>query len=129
MVEAFPEERAPRFILRDRDQIDGEDLWRRVAGMQIEEVLISARCPWQNPYVERLIGSIRSECLDHVIILNEGHVRRIRREYLAYYHESRRHQSVERNSPMAREVEPSGEGQVISLPVLGRLHHRYRRAA
>ena len=79
IVEAFPEETAPRFLLRDRDQIYGEDFRRLVAGMQIEEVIISPRSPWQNPYVERLIGTVRRECLDHVIILSEEHLRRILR--------------------------------------------------
>ena len=128
-VEAFPEDTAPRFILRDRDCIYGEEFCRRVASMQIEEVLTAAHSPWQNPYVERLIGSIRRECLDRVIVLNEDHLRRILREYMHYYHHSRPHQSLERNSPIPREVEPASKGKVISLMQVGGLHHLYRRAA
>ncbi len=97
--------------------------------MQIEEVLTAARSPWQNPYVERLIGTIRRECLDHVIVMGEDHLRRMLREYLDYYHHSRPHQSLERNSPAPREVEPPAKGEVISIREVGGLHHRYRRAA
>ena len=129
IIEAFPEDTAPRFLLRDRDQIYGEEFRRRVAGMDIEEILTSPRSPWQNPYAERVIGTIRRECLDHVIILNEEHLRRILREYFLYYHEVRPHMSLGSNSPSGREVEPSAQGQVMSMPVLGGLHHRYRRAA
>ena len=84
MMEAFPEETAPRFLLRDRDRIYGEEFRRRVAGMKIEEVITAPHSPWQSPYVERLIGSTRRECLDHVIIVGEQHLRRMLRSYLAY---------------------------------------------
>src|SRR5204863_3437586 len=77
IVEAFPEDTGPRFLLRDRDQIYGEEFRRRVKGMQIEEVLTAPRSPWQNAYAERLIGSVRRECLDHVIVLSEERLRRI----------------------------------------------------
>jgi transposase InsO family protein len=129
IIEAFPEETAPHYLLRDRDQIYGEEIRRRVTGMHIEETLTSPRSPWQNPYVERLIGTIRRECLDHLIVMNEEHLRRILREYFEYYHESRPHQSLERNSPRPREVDPPAQGKVISLPQVAGLHHRYRRAA
>ncbi len=129
MIEAFPENTTPRFLLRDRDGVYGEEFRRRVAGMQIEEVLISPRSPWQSPYVERLIGTIRREWLDHMIIVGEDHLRHILREYLDYYHNSRPHQSLERNSPTPREVEPPAKGEVISIRQVGGLHHRYRRAA
>jgi transposase InsO family protein len=91
IIEAFPEETAPRFLLRDRDQIYGEEFRRRVAGMRIEEVMTTPHSPWQSPYVERLIGSIRRECLDNVIVVGENHLRRILRSYIAYYHRSRTH--------------------------------------
>jgi putative transposase len=94
MIEAFPEETAPRYLLRDRDQVYGEEFCRRIAGMKIEEVITAARSPWQNPFVERLIGSIRLECLDHVIVLNENHLRRILKSYFEYYHRSRTHLSL-----------------------------------
>ena len=84
IVEAFPEDAAPRYLIRDRDRIYGEDFRQRVAGMQIEEVLTAFHSPWQNAYVERLIGLIRRECLDHVIVLGERHLRCILHSYFAY---------------------------------------------
>ncbi|MCH7994907.1 MAG: transposase [Planctomycetes bacterium] len=97
--------------------------------MGVEEVVTAYRSPWPSPCVERLIGSIRRECLDHVIILNERHLRRILRSYFEYYHHSRTHLSLERNSPVPREIEPPQDGRVIAIPQVGGLHHRYRRAA
>jgi transposase InsO family protein len=129
IVEAFPEETAPRFILRDRDQIYGEEFRRRLAGMGIEEVMTAPHRPWQSPYVERLIGSIRRECLNYVIVLGENHLRRILRSYITYYHGSRPHQSLERNSPIPREIEHPSQGKIIAILQVGGLHHRYRRAA
>ncbi len=109
--------------------IYGVDFRQRVKYMAIEEVVTAPRTPWQNPYVERLIGSIRRECLNHVIVLNEAHVRRILASYFAYYHESRAHLSLERNAPVPHRVEHPSEGKVIAIPQVGGLHHRYRRAA
>jgi len=129
IIEAFPEETARRFLLRDRDQIYGELFRCRVAGMGIEEVVTAAQSPWQNPYAERLIGSIRRECLDHLIVLGEGQLRRILREYFDYYSEVRPHQSLEKNSPLRREIELPTKGRVISISEVGGLHHRYCRAA
>jgi putative transposase len=86
MIEAFPEDTVPRYLLRDRDSIYGEEFRHRVKGMSIEEVITAPHSPWQNPYAERLIGGIRRECLDHLIIINEGHLRRVMRDYFAYYH-------------------------------------------
>jgi hypothetical protein len=117
------------FLLRDRDLIYGKEFRSRVAGMGIEEVITRAQSPWQNPYAERLIGSMRRECLDHLIVLNERQLRRILREIFAYYNEVRPHQSVEMNAPVAREVELPAKGKIISLPQVGGLHHRYLRAA
>ncbi|HKX29542.1 MAG TPA: integrase core domain-containing protein [Blastocatellia bacterium] len=97
--------------------------------MLIEEVITAARSPWQNPYSERVIGTLRRECLDHLLIINEDHLRRILRDYLDYYHNCRPHQSLERNSPVPREIDPPTNGQIIALPQVGGLHHRYRRAA
>jgi putative transposase len=99
IVEAFPYDTAPRVLLRDRDRIYGSCFANRVRGMEIEEVLIAPRSPWQNPFVERLIGSIRRECLDHVLVLNEAHLRRVLREYFVYYRDSRPHQSLGGNAP------------------------------
>jgi transposase InsO family protein len=129
IVEAFPEDTAPRFLIRDRDGIYGSIFRSRVANTGIQEVVTAARSPWQNPYVERLIGSIRRECLNHVIILNERHLKRILRSYFEYYHESRTHLSLSGNSPVPREVEDAGVGKVLAIPQVGGLHHRYRRAA
>ena len=97
--------------------------------MGIEEVVISPRSPWQNPYEERVIGSIRRDCLDHVIVLGERHLYQILREYVEYYNGSRSHLSLDGNSPIPREVEPPSRGRVVALPYLGGLHHRYTRAA
>jgi len=129
IIEAFPEETAPRFLLRDRDSIYGAEFRNRVGGMGIEEVITTTRSPWQNRYAERLIGSIRRECLDHLIVINERQLRRILRESFAYYNEVRPHQSLEKNAPVAREVEPPAKGKIISQPQVGGLHHRYLRAA
>ena len=129
VIEAFPYDEAPRYLIRDRDSIYGEFFKRRVKGIGIEEVVIAPRAPWQNPYAERLIGSIRRECLDHAILLNEEHLRRLVSAYLRYYHADRTHLSLGRNAPFERQVEPPEAGQVIAEPRLGGLHHRYRRLA
>jgi len=129
IVQAFPYNLTPRFLLRDRDGIYGEYFRDRVEHMGIEEVLIAFRSPWQSPYVERLIGSIRRECLDHMIVLNEDHLHRILAEYFAYYHESRTHLSLERKSPVPRSVQPPAKGKVVAKAYLGGLHHCYTRAA
>lgn len=129
ILEAFPFDEAPRFLIRDHDGIYGHAFQRRIESMGIEEVLIAPRSPWQNPFAERLIGSIRRECLNHVIVLSERHLRRILRSYFEYYHESRTHLSLERNAPIEREVEPPSQGKVVAIPQVGGLHHRYRRAA
>jgi putative transposase len=87
------------------------------------------RSPWQNPYVERLIGTLRRELFNHVIVLNEAHLRRLLTEYLAYYHEARTHQGLEENAPRPREIEPPERGPVLGTPHVGGLHHGYHRAA
>ena len=129
IIEAFPDDTSPRYLLRDRDSIYGAEFRSRVKGMQIDEVVTAPHSPFQNPYAERVIGSIRRECLDHLIVLNEDHLRRILRSYFNYYHDSRPHQSLERNSPIPREIEPPSQGKIIAIPQVGGLHHRYRRAA
>ncbi len=97
--------------------------------MGVEEVLTAPRSPWQNPYVERLIGSIRRECLDHVIVFNEAHLKRILARYFSYYHNARCHTALGGNAPYPREVEPPGRGRVVAIAQVGGLHHRYRRVA
>jgi hypothetical protein len=129
ICDAFPYEEAPRFLLRDRDGIYGTYFQKCVEDMGIEEVLIAPRSPWQNPFCERAIGSIRRECVDHVIVLNEAHLRRILAEYLQYYHNCRPHLSLDRNSPTPRCIEPPSEGAVVAIPQVGGLHHRYTRRA
>ncbi len=129
IVEAFPYDEAPRFLLRDRDGIYGRDFQRRIDRMSIEEVVIAYRSPWQNPFVERLIGSIRRECLDHMIVFNEAHLIRILTDYFSYYHEARTHLSLDRNAPRPRKIEPPEQGKVVAIAQVGGLHHRYTRAA
>jgi putative transposase len=129
IVEAFPFDKAPRFLIRDRDGIYGDAFQERLQNMGIEEVVIAPRSPWQNPYCERLVGSIRRECLGHVIVINERHLMRILGSYFDYYLYSRTHLSLNRNAPVSREVEPPWSGRVVAFPQVGGLHHRYRRAA
>jgi len=129
IVEAFPFDQAPRFLIRDRDSIYGESFRRRVEHMDIEEVVCAPRSPWQNSYCERLVGSIRRECLNHVIVLNERHLTRILRSYFDYYLNARTHLALQRNAPIQREVELPDRGRVIAIPQVGGLHHRYCRAA
>jgi putative transposase len=102
---------------------------RRVAGMGIAEVVSSPMSPWQSPYVERLIGSIRRECLDHVIVISRTHLRRVLRAYITYYHGARTHLSLEKDAPTPRRAQFVAEGGVIALPEVGGLHHRYERRA
>jgi transposase InsO family protein len=129
LTEAFPDDSAPRFLLRDRDAIYSEEFARRVKGMGIREVPTAPRAPWQNPFVERVIGSIRRECLDHFLILNEAHLRRLLRGYIGYYNTARPHQSLDNNSPQPRAVEPPPCGRIVAIPQISGLHHRYQRVA
>ena len=129
VIEAFPNDTAPRWLLRDRDAIYGDVFRRRVAGMGITEVITSSSSPWQNPYAERLIGSIRRECLDHVIVLGERHLRRLLTAYLTYYHGARTHLALEKDAPTTRRVQTPTEGPVVAFPEVGGLHHRYERRA
>ena len=129
IVDAFPWETAPRYLLRDRDSIYGEFFQQRVGHMGIEEVQIAPRSPWQNPYCEQLIGSIRRECFDHVIVLNERHLHRVLRSYMDYYHTWRIHRSLDMDAPDPRLVQPPALGAVMKLPEVGGLHHHYERKA
>ena len=127
--EAFPFEHVPKYLLRDRDRIFGVDFTKQVEDLSIEEVLSAPRSPWQRAYIERVIGSIRRECLDHVIVFNEGSLYRHVQSFVDYYHESRRHLSLEKDTPGRRPVQPPEAGRVIALPQVGGLHHRYERRA
>ena len=127
--EAFPFDQMPRYLLRDRDQIFGDEFRRQVRDMKMEEVLSAPRSPWQRAYVERLIGSIRRECLDHVIVFHDAGLRRMLSAYFSYYHETRPHLSLDKDAPESRKVQPPELGKVISIPQVGGLHHRYERRA
>ena len=129
IVGTFPWDTAPRFLLRDRDGTYGNCFRDRVKNMGIEEVLTAPRSPWQSPFCERLIGSVRRECLDHVIILGERHLRRIMASYVDYYNHSRLHLSVDRDAPVPRRPGARTEGEIIAIPQVGGLHHRYERCA
>ena len=129
LLQAFPWDTAPRFLVRDRDGNYGTVFRETAAGLGIEEVLCAPRSPWQNAYAERLIGSIRRECLDHVIVLHESGLRRVLRSYFDYYAHWRTHLSLHKDTPIPRTVQPAEIGRVIEVPEVGGLHHRYERRA
>jgi putative transposase len=129
IIEAFPWDSAPKYLLRDRDAIYGNAFQQRVQSMGIEQVLSAPRSPWQNPFVERLIGTLRRDCLDHVIVLNERHLRRILARYLDYYHRWRTHLSLRMDAPSPRAVHPPDRGRVVEFPELDGLHNHYERLA
>src|SRR2546425_1499182 len=113
LVDTFPDDSAPSYLLRDRDSIYGHAFRQRVKGMGIREVLTAPHSPWQNPYAERLIGSIRRECLDHVVVLGGRHLRRTLTRYFAYYHQARTHLSLDKDTPDGRPIKPPGLGMII----------------
>jgi transposase InsO family protein len=127
--EAFPFDQFPRYLLRDRDAIFGHDFREQVRVMGIEEVLSTPRSPWQRAYVERVIGSIRRECLDHVIVFHESSLRRTLASYFDYYHRSRTHLSLGEDSPEPRPIQSPEIGPVVAVPQVGGLHQRYERRA
>ena len=129
LTQAFPFDTAPRFLIRDSDRIYGRKVVDTLKAMDIQQVVISYHSPWQSGHIERLIGSIRRECMDQVIIFNERHLRRILRQYITYYHESRTHLGLEKDCPVHREMQSREMGQIVSYPVLGGLHHTYSREA
>ena len=116
IVDAFPDDSAPAYLLRDRDHVYGHAFRHRVKGMGIGEVLTAPHSPWQNPFAERLIGSIRRECLDHVLVLSERHLRRILTRYFAYYHRARTHLALEKDAPDGRPIERPEVGTVVPIP-------------
>ena len=123
--EAFPWDDAPKYLIHDRDHaFDGI-----AAAMDFQELLTAPRSPWQNAYVERLIGSIRRECLDHVVILTAAGLRRVMTDYIAYYLRSRTHLSLNKDAPVSRAVVPPTNGDIVAIPEVGGLHHRYERLA
>jgi putative transposase len=129
LLQAFPYDSAPQFIIRDRDCIYGDAVQRRLKDLGIQQVLTAPRSPWQTPYVERLIGSIRRECLDHIVAINEAFLRATLRSYFSYYHASRCHLALNKDSPEHREIQPPDQGRIAAIPKVGGLHHRYERLA
>jgi putative transposase len=129
LVDAFPDESLPAYLIRDRDRVYGQPFRHRVKGMEMEEVLTAPQSAWQKPFVERLIGSIRRECLNHILVLDERHLRRILARYLVYYHRARTHLALDKDAPDVRPIELPAAGQVVQLPEVGGLHHRYIRQA
>jgi transposase InsO family protein len=125
ITEAFPWSEAPRYLIRDRDRIYGAIVIRRLSAMGIRDNPIAPASPWQNGYAERLIGSIRRECLDHVIVMGEAHLRKILRAYADYYNGIRTHRSLNKDAPISRPIHRVGF--VAARPILGGLHHHYAR--
>jgi putative transposase len=127
IVEAFADREAARYLIRDRDSRYSAAVRLRIQSLGIKEILTAPHSPWQNPYAERLIGSIRRECLNHYIILNARHLKRTLSSYFRYYHESRTHLSLGKQCPFPRE--PLKVGKIVAIPQLSGLHHRYERIA
>ena len=125
LTDAFPWDEAPDYMIRDRDGCYGHDVTKRLAAMGIRDHPIAPRSPWQNGHAERLIGSIRRECLDHAVVFGEAHLRRILAAYTGYYNELRTHLSLDKDSPGRRPIQRLG--QLGARPILGGLHHQYCR--
>jgi len=125
ITEAFPRNDAPRYLIRDRDGVYGATVTRRLRAMGIRDKPIAPGSPWQNGFAERLIGSIRRECVDHMVVLGERHLRQILTNYAAYYNELRTHRSLNKDAPIHRAIQHRGD--IISAPILGGLHHHYCR--
>jgi len=129
LVQAFYDRKPPRYLIRDRDGIYGLMFQDQVKALDIEEVVTAPRSPWQSPYVERVIGTLRRECLDHVIMLGEAHLRRMIRRFLSYYHGARTHLALGKDAPERCSVQAAEHGPVIEFPEIGALQHRYERRA
>ena len=125
ITEAFPWNEAPRYMIRDRDRIYGAVVTRRLRAMGIRDKPITPASPWQNGFAERLIGSIRRESVDHMIVLGEAHLRRILKSYAHYYNGVRTHRSLNKDAPVSRSVQRAGV--IRSRAILGGLHHHYNR--
>ena len=125
LTEALPWDEAPRYLIRDRDRIYGAVVTRRIRAMGIRDKPTAPASPWQNGFAERLIGSIRRECVDHFIVLGEAHLRRVLRAYARYYNDIRTHRSLDKDAPVSRSVQRTGI--ISSRPILGGLHHHYVR--
>ena len=129
LTEAFPFDMALTYLIRDGDAKYGTAVKRRITALGMRDVVTTPASPWENAYAERVIGSFRRECLDRIIVVNERHLRRILKEYLTYYHEHRTHLGLNKDAPQARGIEHCEAGNVVALPLLGGLHHRYTRLA
>ena len=129
LLEACGLEEAPRYLIRDRDKVYGERFSRQAKTLAIREVIVAPRSPWQNPYAERVIGSIRRECLDHIVVIGERHLRGILSKYVDYYNDTRTHLSLAKDAPEPRSVQPPSQGRVVAMPRVGGLHHEYLRRA
>ncbi len=126
--EAFGFDQTTKYVIRDNDSIYSDDFKRHIPKFGLKDKPTAYRCPWQNPIAERVIGTLRRECLDHVIIINERHLRDVLREYINdYYNISRTHLSLDKDSPIHRPIQ--SDGQIVSSSILGGLHHTYRRVA
>ena len=125
MIFGRDREQAPRYLIRDRDAAYGEVFIRRIQSMRIRDRQTTPRSPWQNDYAERLIGSIRRECVDHVIVFGERQLRHLLLSYMNCYNNTRTHLSLNKDAPMSRAAETAG--RIIVRPVLGGLHHQYAR--
>jgi transposase InsO family protein len=129
LVEACALEEGPRYLIRDRDQVYGERFARQARMLDLREAVIAARWPWQNAYAERVIGSIRRECLDHVVVISERHLRAILSKYVAYYNRTRTHLALTKDAPEHRTAQWPSQGRVVEVPRVGGLHHEYLRRA
>ena len=127
VVEACPYGLPGRFLIRDNDKIYGMKFRNRVDGLELRQIRTAFRSPWQNGFAERWIGSLRRDCLDHVIALNESQLRRVIRSYVDYYHGDRTHLGLEKDAPKPRPTERRDGGEVVAFPRVGGLHHRYSR--
>lgn len=129
LCESFPFTLPPKYLLRDRDTLYGLEFQLCAEALGLDPVRIAPRSPWQSPYVERLIGSVRRDCLDHVIVLNRTHLHRLLETYFAYYHATRTHLGLDKDAPQARRMQPPEEGNIVACPEVGGRHHRYERRA
>ena len=129
LIEACGPEDSPRYLIRDRDQVYGERFSRQAKMLDIRETVIAPRSPWQNAYAERVIGSIRRECLDHIVVIGERHLRGILSNYVDYYNETRTHLALAKDAPEPRRAQGPSQGRVVEVPRVGGLHHEYLRRA
>ena len=129
LIEVCGQEESPRHLIRDRDRVYGERFSRQARMLDLREAVIASRSPWRNAYAERVIGSIRRECVDHVVVIGERHLLRILSTYVAYYNGTRTHLFLAKEALEPRSVQPPIQGRVVEVPRVGGLHHEYLRRA